>query len=139
MLPFQVRVDLRAMAMKGCSTFPKAPTSLEPHYHIQDSWRRRGLTTLQRCSWCILQPQPADWANKNWSTLNIKCNCNNYKEIKFSIFEPATSRCVQQDTQRNGHRCWFPKFLKRIIWRLQVQFWLQASNNTGILNTCTRL
>ena len=26
-----------------------------------------------------------------------------------------------------------------IIWRLQVQFWLQASNNTGILNTCTRL
>ena len=26
-----------------------------------------------------------------------------------------------------------------IIWRLQVQFWLKASNNTGILNTCTRL
>ena len=26
-----------------------------------------------------------------------------------------------------------------IIWRLQVQSWLQASNNTGILNTCKRL
>ena len=26
-----------------------------------------------------------------------------------------------------------------IIWRLHVQSWLQASNNTGILNTCTRL
>ena len=26
-----------------------------------------------------------------------------------------------------------------IIWRLQVQPWLQASNNTEILNTCTRL
>ena len=26
-----------------------------------------------------------------------------------------------------------------IIWRLQVQSWLQASNNTGILNTCTQL
>ena len=26
-----------------------------------------------------------------------------------------------------------------IIWRLQVQSSLQASNNTGILNTCTRL
>ena len=26
-----------------------------------------------------------------------------------------------------------------IIWRLQVQSWLQVSNNTGILNTCTRL
>ena len=24
-------------------------------------------------------------------------------------------------------------------WRLQVQSWLQASNNAGILNTCTRL
>ena len=26
-----------------------------------------------------------------------------------------------------------------IIWRLQVQSWLQASNNTVILNNCTRL
>ena len=34
----------------------------------------------------------------------------------------------------------FPKLLRRsIIWRLQVQSGLQASNNTGILNTCTRL
>ena len=28
---------------------------------------------------------------------------------------------------------------KTIIWMLQVQSWLQSSNNTGILNTCTRL
>ena len=35
---------------------------------------------------------------------------------------------------------WFPKLLREtIIWRLQVQFWLQASNTTGILNTCTWL
>ena len=26
-----------------------------------------------------------------------------------------------------------------IIWRLQVQSWLQANNSTGILNTCTQL
>ena len=26
-----------------------------------------------------------------------------------------------------------------IIWRFQVQSWLQVSNNTRILNTCTRL
>ena len=26
-----------------------------------------------------------------------------------------------------------------IIWRLRVQSWLQANNNTGILNTCTQL
>ena len=29
--------------------------------------------------------------------------------------------------------------LETIIWRLQVQSWLQASNNSGKLNTCTRL
>ena len=28
------RVDMGAMAMKGCSAFPKAPVSLEPHYQI---------------------------------------------------------------------------------------------------------
>ena len=31
-LPFQARVDLRAMAMKGCSVLPKAPVLLGPHY-----------------------------------------------------------------------------------------------------------
>ena len=32
MLPFQARVELGAMAMKGCSAFLKAPASLEPNY-----------------------------------------------------------------------------------------------------------
>ena len=46
-LPFRARVDLGAMAMKGCSAFPKAPTPLKPHHqivlcHIQDT-RWRGL------------------------------------------------------------------------------------------------
>ena len=42
--PFWARVDLGAMAMKGCSAFPIAPASLEPYL-------------LQSCSWYILQPQ----------------------------------------------------------------------------------
>ena len=33
-LPFWARVDLGAMAMKGCSRFPKDPASLEPHHQI---------------------------------------------------------------------------------------------------------
>ena len=33
----------------------------------------------------------------------------------------------------------FPQREDWIIWRLQVQSSLQVSNNTGILNTCTRL
>ena len=49
------------MAIKGYSAFPKPPVLLELHYqivscHIQDTcWR--SLIPLQRCSWCILQPQ----------------------------------------------------------------------------------
>ena len=57
---YQARVDLGAMAMKGYSTFPKAPALLEPPHqtvycHIQDS-RWGGLTPLQRCNRYILQP-----------------------------------------------------------------------------------
>ena len=33
-LPFRARVDLGAMAMKGCSEFPKAPASVELHHQI---------------------------------------------------------------------------------------------------------
>ncbi len=32
--PFLARVDRGAMAMKGCSAFPKAPASLEPYHQI---------------------------------------------------------------------------------------------------------
>ena len=47
------RVDLRAMAMKGCSAFPKSPASQEPHHqivlcHIQDT--RYGVLPLCRGS-----------------------------------------------------------------------------------------
>ena len=33
-LPFWARVNQGAMAMKGCSAFPKTPASMEPHYQI---------------------------------------------------------------------------------------------------------
>ena len=33
-LPFRARVDLRAIAIKGCSAFPKASASQEPHHQI---------------------------------------------------------------------------------------------------------
>ena len=31
-LPFRARVNLGAMAMKGCSAFPKSTALLEPHH-----------------------------------------------------------------------------------------------------------
>ena len=33
-LPLRARVDIGAMAVKGCPAFPKAPVSLEPHHQI---------------------------------------------------------------------------------------------------------
>ena len=62
MVPSWARVDLRVMAMKRYSSFPKAPALLEPHHqivlcHIKDT-QRRSLTPLQGYSQCILQPQP---------------------------------------------------------------------------------
>ena len=52
------------MAMKEYSAFPKSPALLDPHHqivycHILDTrwgWGG-GLTPLERCSQCILQPQ----------------------------------------------------------------------------------
>ena len=61
MLPLQVRVNLGAIAMKRYSTFPKAP-GLEPCHHclmsyLEHSLVEDALSSLQRCSLCILQPQ----------------------------------------------------------------------------------
>ena len=63
MLPFQARVDLGAMAMKG------APYSLKSQHYLNHTIKlfsvisrtligRGGVTPLQRYSQCILQPQP---------------------------------------------------------------------------------
>ena len=60
-LALWVRVDLGTMVVKGYSTFSKSPR-LEPHHsnclmsYLGHSLGR-GLTPLQRYSWCILQPQ----------------------------------------------------------------------------------
>ena len=59
----RAKVDLKAVAMKEYSAFPKAPALLEPHRqnlwcHIQDSRLGVVLPLLQRSSWCILQTQP---------------------------------------------------------------------------------
>ena len=61
MLPLQASVDQGAMVMKRYSTFPKTPALLEPNNRLFSVLSRtfigRGLTSLWKCSWCILQPQ----------------------------------------------------------------------------------
>ena len=48
MLPPQARVDQEAVAVKGYSTFPKAPASLEPHHQIV-SWTLVEVGVLSFC------------------------------------------------------------------------------------------
>ena len=52
MPPFRARVDLGAIAMKGCSS------SIRLFSVISRTLVGRGLTPLQKYSRCILQPQP---------------------------------------------------------------------------------
>ena len=69
------RVDLGTMAMKELSAFTKARAIVEPHHqivlcHKQDT-RWKGFTPLQRCSRCILQPQPTGQASIRGVMVNI--------------------------------------------------------------------
>ena len=73
-LPLQARVNLGAMAMKGCSTFPKAPALLEPQYqivlyHIQDSHCRGSLSSAEKQS--VYSTLPVNWAICDWSSNKI--------------------------------------------------------------------
>ena len=67
MLTFRARVDLRAMAMKGCSAFPKAPASPEPHHqivkcHIHDT-RGEGSYSSAVVQ-LVYSTVPDDWAKQ---------------------------------------------------------------------------
>ena len=61
MLPLQARVDLGAMAMKVCSTFPKAPALLEPHHQIVEGGSYPTAETQ-----LVYSTAPADWATDIW-------------------------------------------------------------------------
>ena len=73
--PYQVlllvaRVDQEAMAMKGYYEFPKAPVSdcLVPFLGHSLGV---GLTPLQRCSRCFLQPQPTGQSSCGATSMNF--------------------------------------------------------------------
>ena len=63
-LPRRGRVDLGAMAMKGCSVYPKSPALLEPHHQIVYSHVRTlvgGLYPYAEVQ-SVDSTAPADWA-----------------------------------------------------------------------------
>ena len=80
MLPFRTRVDLGAMAMKGCSTFPQAPASLESHYqivlcHIQDTRCGESYSSAEKQS--VYSTAPADLAIIYFWNVGSVHVCNN--------------------------------------------------------------
>ena len=70
MLPVQARANLAAMAMKGCSAFPKAPALLEPHYQIgypgydTKHCGGGGQFYLSAEVQLVYSTAPADWATE---------------------------------------------------------------------------
>ena len=77
MLPLPTRVDLGVMAMKEYSTFLKAPVLL--FSVIYRTLIGGGLSLLQGCSQCILQPQ----LKGQYIELNVKTVL--FQIIQFSM------------------------------------------------------
>ena len=79
MLPHGAKMDQGAKAMKRYTALPKTPALLEPNNQIICViFRRsigRALSLLQRCSRCILQPEPT-WQVVSY--LVVLNNTNNY-------------------------------------------------------------
>ena len=65
----RARVDLGEMAMKGCSAFPKAPASLEPHHQIVVISMTHVGGGSSPCAemQLVYCTAPADWA------IHLKC------------------------------------------------------------------
>ena len=61
MLPFRAEVDQGAMAMKGCSVFPKASTFMEPH-NPGHSLGVGAYPTAEKPVGVLNTPPPADSA-----------------------------------------------------------------------------
>ena len=60
MLLLRARIDQGAVAMKGWSTFPKAPASLAPHYQIVPVVYRTLIAEKQS----VYSTAPAKWVIK---------------------------------------------------------------------------
>ena len=104
-LPLRIRMNLGAWAMKEYSATPKAPALPEPHRivscHIRDPCCG-GLTLLQRCSRCILQPQ--------LTGLKVTCICM-----------PAR----YNSTGFNVRNLWLEFLILRLVWKKECILMLE--------------
>ena len=124
MQPRRARVDMGAMAMEGCSAFPNALASLESHHqivycHIQYThWG--GFTPLQRCSWCILLPQPTGQVSfgsrpqvyilyweigKNFSVGSCNILTSDPAEVSNNKCTSVNNRCIRLKISGGNFDC----------------------------------
>ena len=85
MLPFRAKVDLGAMAMKGCSAFPKSPKSLEPHHQIFSLYQDTHWGTLPLCRGAVsVFYSPSRLGNTTYTTFNqVISNCSRGHIMQF--------------------------------------------------------
>ena len=87
MLPLRARVDLGAMAMRGTPHAPKLQHCWNLTIRLFSVISRTlvscwGLTLLQRCSQCILHPQPTGQSTWYWTWCpELLVNTNHYANI----------------------------------------------------------
>ena len=111
-IPLQASVDLGVMAMKGYSTFSKAPPLLEPHHQIvlcpiQDTrWGGVGsYPSAEKQS--VYFTAPANWAIETWSQKNCDQKKPYFPEniwttSSFHWQIPFTAKTIQDKTMKFG-------------------------------------
>ena len=110
MLPLRARVDLRAMAMKGYSAFPKAPALLEPHHQIVSRTLVGGYPSAEVPS--VYSTAPADWAinAQGFAIAYLKPQDDVIDEEK--IFTRVTNRYVSLSLSLFSHEVPHSKIIR---------------------------
>ena len=92
----QARVDMGAMAMKSYSAFPKFQHYWSLIIRLLDVIIRTliggSLTSLQRCSWCILQPQPTGLMC-NWVFISKKREPQYFQQLILILTLNLIHKC----------------------------------------------
>ena len=135
MLPPRDRVDQGAMAMKGCSEFPKAPLSLEPHHQIFQcqildthcpGWGSYPSTEVKS----VFSTTPADWA--------IFC-----RDLSSHVFNFTIRNDIDVFYRKDwlNHENWFKRIGLGnlfILYAIEFHRWWKTwrSLNVGYVNPC---
>ena len=122
MLPVQARVELRMMAMKWYSAYPKAPALLEPHHQIvysqiQDTGRR-GSYPFE----LVYSTAPTDWATEwtwepwQWRGTPHSPKLQYYLNLTISLFSVISKTLVLPFSKEAVSVFYTASWLGNLVW-----------------------